>query len=88
MKSIRIPKSVEFVGNSCFDDCKSLIEVIFEEGCHLKGIDEPAFSDSGLKSILIPISVEFVGKNCFFECKSLNEVILTGEVYILILVPS
>jgi hypothetical protein len=78
---IVIGKSVEFLGISCFSECTSLIEVIFEEGCNLKRIDEYAFSHSGLKSIRIPKSVEFVGKSCFSSCNSL-EVILAGGVQI------
>jgi hypothetical protein len=72
---IVIPKSVEFLGNRCFYECKSLKEVIFEDGCNLKRIDECAFKRSGLKSIRIPKSVEFLGKECFSECQSLSEVI-------------
>jgi hypothetical protein len=41
---IGIAKSFECIGKDCFYGCKSLIEVIFEAGCNLKGIDESAFS--------------------------------------------
>jgi hypothetical protein len=54
LKSIRIPKSVEFVGKKCFSNCQSLIEVIFERNSSLKEIGCQAFAQSVVKSIEIP----------------------------------
>jgi hypothetical protein len=38
LKSIDIPSKVEKIGYRCFSYCKSLREVIFESGSHLKEI--------------------------------------------------
>jgi putative transposon-encoded protein len=63
---IVIPKSVEVIGSSCFVNCHSLSEVIFENDSNLKRIDEDAFSISiprssdVLKSVRIPATVEFI----------------------------
>jgi hypothetical protein len=66
---------------SCFSDCRSLNEIIFEGDCNLKRIDKEAFRWSGLKSIRIPSTVEFIGESCFSDC-SLNEVTFEGKVEI------
>jgi hypothetical protein len=76
---IAISNSVEFIVRCCFSWCESMIEVIFEDECDLKRIDEFTFSCSGLKSIQIPKSVEFIGEYCFSECHSLIEVIFEYE---------
>jgi hypothetical protein len=76
---IVVPKSIEFIGEYCFVECKSLDEVIFESGCNLKRIEKGTFSRSGLKSIRIPSTVEFIGEECFSRCKFLKEVIFEGK---------
>jgi hypothetical protein len=44
MKLMRIPKSVEIIGDSCFFGCDFLAQVICEEGSKLKTIGKGAFS--------------------------------------------
>jgi hypothetical protein len=72
---LRIPKSVEKIGGYCCWECKSLSEVVFEEGSSLKKIGCGVFRESSLKSLWIPKSVEEIGDDCFQECKSLSEVV-------------
>jgi hypothetical protein len=47
---IVLPKFVEFLGEYCFCDCKSLSEVIFESDSNLKGIDKEAFCANSSES--------------------------------------
>jgi hypothetical protein len=54
LTSIRIPPKVEFIGEGCFLDCRSLSEVIFETPSSLREIGRSAFEDSAVGSIEIP----------------------------------
>jgi hypothetical protein len=74
VRAIRIPSSVEFIGEECFLMCESLCEATFERGSKLQRIEKSAFGRSGLKVIRIPSSVEFIGEKCFRMCESLCEV--------------
>ena len=87
--SVKIPASVEAIGQAAFQGCTSLTSVTFEEGSQLTTIDggyhfnaNPkryyywgAFSDcSALSSIEIPASVITIGKAAFKNCNSLTSV--------------
>jgi hypothetical protein len=74
VKKIQIPSSVEFIGNCCFYECKSLCEITFESRSKLQRIEEYAFYETGVKNVQIPSSVEFIGKKCFYGCNSLCEI--------------
>jgi serine/threonine protein kinase len=78
-----IPSDVSIIGSQCFCGCKSLCEVIFENGSKLQRIEEQAFLDTGVKTIRIPSSVEFLGEYCFCVCESLYEVIFEGNVKVI-----
>jgi hypothetical protein len=73
LKEIKIPPSVEFIGEQCFCNC-NLWKITFERGSKLKQIEEYAFSKSALEQIEIPSSVLSIGENCFYLCKSLREI--------------
>ena len=45
IREIWIPACVEFIGESCFAHCSSLLSVIFENGSCLKSIKKGAFDD-------------------------------------------
>jgi hypothetical protein len=75
IKSIRIPKSVETMGDRCFSDCRSLVKVIFEPGCKLTEISDHAFSSSGVQMIEIPDNVENIRNSCFWWCRSLSRIV-------------
>jgi hypothetical protein len=66
-RSIVIPSSVLILGPSCFQMCKSLESVVFENGSRLRLIEEQAFAFSGLKSIEIPATVTFIGRFAFLD---------------------
>jgi hypothetical protein len=76
---IRIPNSVRSIGDFCFEDCKWLQIVRFEEASRLKSIGKGAFAGCQIGSIRIPPSVEIVQSRCFFNCKKLREVEFQGK---------
>jgi hypothetical protein len=78
---IEIPSSVEKIGNVLFFrcggfyGCRSLNEVVFSSGSHLREI----FGFSGCTSLCrieIPSSVETIGSDGFHGCRSLRVVII------------
>jgi hypothetical protein len=69
-----IPSSVEFLGSSCFSNCKSLSSITFESNSHLTRIESSAFSFSSLQSIGIQSSVEILCSSCFSNCRSLSSI--------------
>jgi hypothetical protein len=74
LKTIRIPASLEFMGNACFRRCYSLVTVTFEPIRGLTRIEWIAFAACPrLTSICIPASVEIMCKACFAECESLAD---------------
>jgi hypothetical protein len=51
LHTIRIPYTVERIGDKCFYKCKSLIEITFEFGSRLRHIDKAAFQQTDVTSI-------------------------------------
>jgi hypothetical protein len=64
LKAIWIPRSVKFLGPSCFRNSR-IQAVEFESDSQLKRLEEGSFSFFSLKTISIPRSVEILGKSCF-----------------------
>jgi hypothetical protein len=75
IRRITIPRSVKVLGASCFVNCKSLREVIFEDGSQLERIEGWAFTSANFSTIIIPANVIYVGDECFAGNESLKEVI-------------
>ena len=61
IKTIRIPRTVEAIGQSAFFDCRNLKTVILNEG--LKRIVQGAFENSSIESITFPGTVQWVGND-------------------------
>jgi hypothetical protein len=80
LRSIEIPSSVEVIGEMCFRDCDSLIDVKFEAGSLLGEIRQYAFQYCGFNVIKIPKNVKVIMSHSFENCKSLRKVIFEGEV--------
>jgi hypothetical protein len=55
LKSIRIPKSVEFLGSNCFNISESLVEVIFTGNPR---VAPGAFDNCPLKSVKVPVGMQ------------------------------
>lgn len=63
---VLVPKSVSEIRNGAFKGCRSLREVIFEEGSALRTIGWDAFGECGsLAKINLPARLERIGENCF-----------------------
>lgn len=70
-----IPEGVTYIGNSAFQDCRSLASVTFPST--LSHIDVNAFSGcSALTSVTLPASLASVSGNPFPTCNSLSTIIL------------
>jgi hypothetical protein len=61
---VKIPASVEVIGQYCFHDCQFLCEVDFEADSQLKRVEKGAFSWTGLERVMIPRSVEVLDDDC------------------------
>ena len=69
---VRFHPSVIEVDESAFHRCRSLREVVLNEG--LKTIGRSSFLGCSLESIIIPSTVTNIGKSAFQACNSLREI--------------
>jgi hypothetical protein len=67
-----IPSSVEILGSSCFQECKSLSSISFESNSRLLRIGSNAFAYSSLQSIVIPSQVQSIDGSAFCGVNLLN----------------
>ena len=74
LKSIKIPSNIRKIGNSCFQGCLNLKEVIFEENSNLEVIGTRAFSLTFIRKIKIPSSVKLIKDGAFGYCTNLSKV--------------
>jgi len=77
--SIKLPDSIESVGNYAFYRCSSLTSVMM--GDSVTSIGSSAFSHcSGLTSVTIPNSVTSIGEGAFADCSGLTSVTIGNSV--------
>ena len=69
--NLKIPDSVQEIGNGCFKNCDYLREII--GGSYLKKIGDRCFSDTYLENIVLD-QVEEIGSGCFYNCIRLKSV--------------
>lgn len=75
LKTVTIPNTCLYLGNSVFADCISLENVSLSYS--LTELNNFAFSGcTALKTVEVPSSVVAVGENVFYNCESLESVTL------------
>jgi hypothetical protein len=67
-KTFIIPRSVETIGDRCFEGCSRMETIMFADSSKLKRIGERAFAKSALGSIRIPASTEEIDGSAFVGC--------------------
>lgn len=66
LRHVRLPSTLQVLGNGTFLLCENLQEVVFEEGSRLEIIGECAFASCfSLKSIFLPEGLEAIGEYAF-----------------------
>ena len=68
VRHLCIPANVVRIGKSCFEECRSLLTVTFEDNSRLEEIGERAFAHSTLESIILPKRLKRIlsqGLMCF-----------------------
>ncbi len=73
LKSVKLPPSIETIGDSAFF-LSSVVQVELPMG-NLKLIGESVFEQSKIDSIDIPSTVKVIGKNAFYNCVNLKSVV-------------
>ena len=75
---IKIPDSIESIGEYAFYDCSSLTSISIPDS--VESIGRYAFYRcTSLTNIQIPDSVESIGSWAFYRCTSLKEVVFKGK---------
>lgn len=82
LRSIRLPNSLEYIGNNAFRDCTALTEISIPDRVTRIG-DTSFINCSGLKSIIIPSSVISIGDLAFHGCQALKHVYMSDSIEII-----
>lgn len=84
LKSVKIPDSIETMGQQTFLCCSNLFDVTFKGQSHFKYIGYQVFGRcTSLESIVIPSSVIGFGKGTFSSSTALKNVVFTGDFQII-----
>jgi hypothetical protein len=68
LRAISLPSSVEILGDRCFENCRNLRKVTFEEPSKLKKIVSRAFACSRIQSFRIPALTNEIAGSAFVDC--------------------
>ncbi len=80
IRNIKLPASIEVIGERAFSGCQSLADVIFT-GNNLREIGASAFSGcEALEKIELPSGVKTIGDSAFADCKALKTIVLPKSV--------
>ncbi|HIT77172.1 MAG TPA: leucine-rich repeat protein [Candidatus Limihabitans stercoravium] len=81
LESIKIPDSVENLGEYAFQSCSALLSVQFGEDSKLKTIGQYAFNYCiNLKSVAIPEGISYLPRGIFENCSQLTAVNLPDSL--------
>ena len=71
--NVEIPKSVNEIGNSCFEDNNEIKSITIPEG--VKKIGNNCFYGCEyLQQVKLPESIKEIGDRCFWECRNLQQI--------------
>ena len=77
--TIKLPSTLEFIGDYAFYNCSGLIEIDLSQCTSLTSIGERAFQGcSGLTSITLPSSLISIGDYAFLVCSGLTSIDLSN----------
>lgn len=68
LTKIKIPDTVETIGDGAFEGCSALEEVAIPDS--VKEIGDSAFKDSAVKTVTLPDSIEKIGQGAFAKSNS------------------
>lgn len=74
IKTFEVLNTVKVIYAYCFEQCRHLRAVTFQEEPIVQKIDPWAFSHSGLRSFECPDSIETISYDAFFHCHSLKDI--------------
>ena len=81
LKSIDIPASVEEIGQSAFEDCRSITTISFAENSLLRKIGNWAFYNAhALQHLEIPAGVTEIGDGAFYGCTYMEDLSIPASV--------
>lgn len=78
LTSVKLPSTLEEIGQSAFGGCKNLTDVNFADCVSLTTIKEYAFEITGFTSVTLPASVSEIGWAAFAACPQLMEADFTA----------
>lgn len=80
LKTISIPRSVFWVGEGVYSDCKRLNNVVVPD--NIISIPDKMFSGCGsLSEIKLPETVDSIGADAFRDCSSLQSIVIPESVH-------
>lgn len=80
LKTISIPRSVFWVGEGVYSDCKRLNNVVVPD--NIISIPDKMFSGcDSLSEIKLPETVDSIGADAFRDCSSLQSIVIPESVH-------
>lgn len=74
IKSLTIPQEITAIGESAFEGCKNLTEVVFADNSNLQTIAKSAFNGASFANIEIPANVTTIGNYAFQNNLNLTDI--------------
>lgn len=74
IKTVTIPKNVNYIGKSAFQNCNQLSKVLFEQGSVIRMIGENCFDSCKILTLEIPKTLLSISSNLFKNCEKLSEI--------------
>lgn len=79
VKNVIIPSYIKHIASSCFNECKKLKSIEFEENSQLCSIGQYAFTSIALSNISLPLKLNQIGNDAFSYCFNLHSIEYLGD---------